>query len=289
MKHPIQLVKQALSQLSSLEKEGFDLTLSLADTTVTHSKIGGFPYIPKSQTPLAFPTDKSDRPLRMICQINLEKLQDVAPIFPLKEGILQFWISDQEESYGKNSDDPFSQENWRILYHKTVEEGYSEEEILTQYPDFVDITREKEVDFFFPVNCPEGFLLDAQPSPCPITLCDASFDPHFSKAFNALCPEHPIDSYADLDLPNKEMSVFLPFCSMEHRLLGYPEFSQEDPRTAFDASDTVLLLQLASELVEEDTGKELNWQDFGTANWFISPEDLENGDFSHVFFTWDAD
>lgn len=289
MKHPVQLVKQALSQLSSLEKEGFDLTLTLSETAVTDSKIGGFPYIPKSQTPLAFPTDGNDRPLRMICQLNLENLHNIAPVFPLKEGILQFWISDQENTYGKNPDAPFLQESWRMLYHHTLEEGYSEEEITAEYPDFVDISREKEVDFFFPVNCPEGFALEAVSRPCPITLCDASFDTHFSEKFNVLCPEHPIKSYDDLDLPNKEMSLFLPHCCMEHRLLGYPEFSQEDPRTAHDATKAVLLLQLVSELVEEDTGKEINWQDFGTANWFIFPEDLEKGDFSKVFFHWEQE
>lgn len=288
MKHDISLVKQALSQLSSLEKDCIDLQFVISETNITDSKIGGFPYVPTSQS-LSFPVDGNNTPLRMICQVNLEGIAKISPIFPLKTGILQFWISDQEESHGTSQEAPFLQEDFRVIYHKTVETAYTAEDILLEYPKFIELDPEEEMPFHFPVNCPEGFLITAAKGKSPLSLSDFSFDQAFSKAFNLLCPEHPVESYEDLDIPNSQLGLFLSHSKLGHRLLGYPDFSQEDPRPVHNGTNLILLLQLDSEMVEEATGKELIWGECGVANWFISPEDLEKGDFSKVLFTWDCD
>jgi len=67
------------------------------------------------------------------------------------------------------------------------------------------------------------------------------------------------------------------------KLLGYPSFSQYDPREKSELQkyDT-LLFQLDSE-----RGKVM-WGDMGVGNFFIPHEKLENWDFSDVLYTWDC-
>ena len=70
------------------------------------------------------------------------------------------------------------------------------------------------------------------------------------------------------------------FASSEHKLSGYPFFTQEDPRTE-DGME--LLFQLNS-----DDAAQMMWGDLGVANFFIAPSDLRRGDFSRVLFNWDC-
>ncbi|WP_368500184.1 DUF1963 domain-containing protein [Kingella sp. (in: b-proteobacteria)] len=48
-----------------------------------------------------------------------------------------------------------------------------------------------------------------------------------------------------------------------------------------------MLLQLDSDAGDDGIDKVL-WGDAGVANFFITPEDLQLRDFSHVLFTWDC-
>lgn len=69
------------------------------------------------------------------------------------------------------------------------------------------------------------------------------------------------------------------------KLLGYPGFCQEDPRSyskelrKYDA----LLLQL-----DGVADGYMMWGDSGVGNFFINGEALRKHDFSDVFFTWDC-
>ena len=69
-------------------------------------------------------------------------------------------------------------------------------------------------------------------------------------------------------------------------MLGYPSFTQEDPRTEDSPFDT-LLLQIDSMRGEENNYSIL-WGDCGVANFFIAQSDLENLDFSRVLYNWDC-
>lgn len=64
-----------------------------------------------------------------------------------------------------------------------------------------------------------------------------------------------------------------------HKLGGYPQFTQSDPREAGDRR--VLLFQL-------DSDDEMMWGDSGIANFFIDPDDLARADFSRVSYHWDC-
>lgn len=64
-------------------------------------------------------------------------------------------------------------------------------------------------------------------------------------------------------------------------MLGYPYFTQWDPRDEEDGR-RILLLQLDS------CDRCVEWGDAGVANFFISPEALERRDFSDVLYNWDC-
>ena len=70
-----------------------------------------------------------------------------------------------------------------------------------------------------------------------------------------------------------------------HHLLGYPYFTQDDPRAEDSPFDTVLF-QMDSEMA--DQGDYVLWGDCGVANFFINLEDLKKQDFSRVLYTWDC-
>lgn len=70
-----------------------------------------------------------------------------------------------------------------------------------------------------------------------------------------------------------------------HRIGGYPHFAQDDPRCFNYDEKEILLFQLDSDEVEDVN---LMWGDAGVANFFISREDLKNGVFSDVLYSWDC-
>ena len=66
------------------------------------------------------------------------------------------------------------------------------------------------------------------------------------------------------------------------KLLGYPYFTQYDPReNGVSQTYDRLLFQL-------DTNKYLMWGDSGVANFFINSEKLANLDFSDILYNWDC-
>jgi uncharacterized protein YwqG len=91
-----------------------------------------------------------------------------------------------------------------------------------------------------------------------------------------------IDQYPK-DIKNKleELSYDL-FTTNGHKIGGYAYFTQTDPREyKKDAQNTVLLFQM-------DSDDEIMWGDVGVANFFISPTDLINKDFTKVMYNWDC-
>ena len=75
-----------------------------------------------------------------------------------------------------------------------------------------------------------------------------------------------------------------------HWLLGWPSFTQEDPREPGGPLEEfgTLLLQIDSVYNEEEREYDVLWGDCGVANFFIRREDLENCDFSRVLYNWDC-
>ena len=73
-----------------------------------------------------------------------------------------------------------------------------------------------------------------------------------------------------------------------HWMLGYPFFTQYDPREYEDnAKFDTLLFQMDSEMADNREDYVL-WGDCGVGNFFIAREDLEKCDFSRVLYNWDC-
>ena len=68
-----------------------------------------------------------------------------------------------------------------------------------------------------------------------------------------------------------------------HKLLGYPCFTQWDPRgDDYNERYNTLLFQMDSEVPD------LLWGDCGVANFFINLDKLKNLDFTDVLYNWDC-
>ncbi|MGK7873632.1 MAG: DUF1963 domain-containing protein, partial [Xenococcaceae cyanobacterium] len=75
-----------------------------------------------------------------------------------------------------------------------------------------------------------------------------------------------------------------------HKIGGYPDFVQEDPRSSSleDEEPYILLLQIDSDTINSDTNKNIMWGDSGVCNFFIKESDLKKLDFTDVLYNWDC-
>lgn len=267
--------KKVAEYVKKVQHKNYTLSLSSEETTVTDSKVGGHPYIAKGDT---IPTVlDSETELRFLAQINLEQL--TGDIFPLKTGILQFWILD-EDVYGADFDEPCSQENFRVTYHKTIEEGYSKEEVEEHFPSLF-----ADVEDGLPIEPDVCFKITATEDISTITMGDFHFDSLFVEKYNEWYPEEAVTAFYDITA-DLDDDIFDELYMEEagHKLLGFPDFTQSDPRE-FKQPEYILLFQLDSDDVGDE---EILWGDCGIGNWFIHPDDLKNGDFSKVMYNWDC-
>jgi uncharacterized protein YwqG len=230
------------------------------------SKLGGSAYWPKQQKP---PVDVDDQPLHLLAQIRLEQLPESLG-FP-RTGLLQFFIQ-STDFYGANIDDGMDMESLsKQRYFKVVHWP----ELSAEY----DVLPAREGEML-PFRTHKGFGMKFNPRMETLSIADFRSDQLFEKltysqameaysAQNAVDPELLWNMLDDRDV-----------IGVQHKLGGYPFFTQSDPRT--DASYE-LLFQL-----DTDDAVDMMWGDVGVANFFIRPEDLKSGDFSKVAYNWDC-
>ena len=161
-------------------------------------------------------------------------------IFP-KEGMLQFFIKD-DNAYGLFEDEG----GYLVVYHKDISEG------IEVYKDFPGspILRVAGMQFTLAEE--------------PMSLSDFRFE----------------DYSADFDEDEFGEELYDAFCGAGSKVLGYPFFTQYDPRN--DEKYDMLLFQLDS---EEGF---VMWGDCGVANFFINADALKRMDFSDVLYNWDC-
>lgn len=222
----------------------------------TISKIGGTPYWPKDKK---YPTTNG-KPMVMAAQLNFSELPHVEG-FPSK-GILQFFLNDYEWD-----------DNTVVVYHPTY--STKEEDMLKEIPR----TSFDEDHEDYPFKGMFKIIKSTIKKQAMTINCDNDFD----EIIVPIIKKHlHVDVKCMWDLPDdvrKPLLKLLSENSWGHRIGGYPDFTQYDPRKK-GQYDT-LLFQL-------DSDKGIMWGDVGIANWFISAADLKKKDFSKVFFTWDC-
>lgn len=219
-------------------------TAPFGNMGVTDSKFGGLHYWDMS---IPYPENMS-----FLAQFNLSQLPKTAKL--PNEGMLQFF-SDCEDKC-------------KVVYHKKIDPDYTADIAAS-----LEITTESENEFMaFEGECGLEFKLTEMY----IGLSDVFGSDIVRKAAAELGFEVADD--AELyEFPLEDEVT-------GHHLLGYPCFSQYDPRDPNGKYNT-LLFQLDSEMSERFS---IMWGDCGVANFFINDKDLENLNFDDVFFTWDC-
>lgn len=252
------------------------------ETSPFESNFGGTPYYPKG---FEYPFVKSltnpniQVPMTLLAQINFEEVPRLEN-FPEK-GILQIFISPDDDLCGANFDKPTEQENYKIFYHADIDKNPENQQKAPKIRDYIS----DYDDYCFPVSVP--LKLSFEPAEGYVSTSNYRFDELFLKLYN----EETGSDYEDtLDLPDEIFSKLIDELSDEgHRMGGYPFFTQSDPREYNEEYKdyNTLLLQIDSET--GDDGEDwILWGDCGVANFFIKPEDLKNCKFDDVLYNWDC-
>ncbi len=250
------------------------------------SKFGGIPYWDMDKP---YPTTSQGSPLMLLAQINLEKMFAEIPPDPQgllpQTGMLQFFI--QVDSayniYGMDFEHQDIQEGFRVVYHEKIDCQVTPEQVeRLQIPVCAGLENTYDSPLF-------------QEAALKITrkeVCMGEGDYRFGKLFGKIAKEKFGDRYKGKSLydcleSDEYDKVMEEFGNEGHWLLGYPYFTQEDPREdegKYKYYDT-LLFQMDSDYGDEDY---VLWGDCGVGNFFIHQEDLKKRDFRKVLYNWDC-
>lgn len=248
------------------------------------SKFGGLPYWDLKKE---YPKDSDGNPLMLLAQLNFDQMEVEEPL-PDK-GMLQFYIK-PDEMFGIDFDHPDKQDTFRVIYHDTVNYDISRDEI--EKLGVPDSSQEKFKDCT-PVQAESA--VECVKDTSSVDFCNYEFEQMFKGVAKELW---------DFDLGEESIYDAVDYEVMEeveeemaedesrggHRMLGYPYFTQTDPREyneEYRAYDT-LLFQMDTEHADEGLDYLVIWGDCGVGNFFITRKDLENRDFSKVLYNWDC-
>ena len=245
---------------------------------LTDSKFGGCPYWEPGRE---YPTGEDGKKLLLLAQINFEQVSPQSALLP-SHGLLQFFASD-DDSIGSDNADPTAQKNFRVVYHESFDTSVTAETVLAMgVPTNTDLPEGSS----FPVT-EELALTFSEYTDC-VNPCLTEFDRLAGEAVGA-----PAAGFSAWDYFNAAEYKYLTdrLDIFGHKILGYPSFTQEDPRldaqtptgekVPTKARYDTLLLQI-------DSQDGVLWGDNGVGNFFISHEALHRRDFSDVLYTWDC-
>ncbi|OTG64697.1 YwqG family protein [Acinetobacter silvestris] len=236
------------------------------------SKVGGEPYLPLKHQ---YPVDSNNVPLKLLAQINFAELP-LHPDLPTK-GILQFFIGG-DDLYGADFEKGQKQEGFRVLFFDDV----MQEKTQLQQDFAPHLSRFTDEEYCSPLS--GQYRIEFKPVVQYISVDDFAFGQKI------LAVEQLYDFEEKFEGEDFYDEWLEPYCEKfsanGHRLLGYPYFTQSDPREyEKNIQDYVLLLQIDSDANE---GNDIMWGDVGVGNFFIHPDDLKKRDFSRVLYNWDC-
>lgn len=234
-------------------------THTLITPKLENSKFGGFPYFPVDQD---FPTSQDGKPMRLLAQLNFAEIPHLSP-YPT-EGLLQFYIAEEDDLHGLDFDHPTKQENWKILFFDTLD-FEARTDLADLYPNewkYSPLQKEAMgLTFELSKDYPNYPTLEYERDVEPI--------------FEQIADAETKDLVEDLYIGSEG--------GMGHKIGGFPYFTQNEIRGYNEAyQDYQLLLQIDSD------GDKIMWGDLGVANFFIRQEDLVKLDFGKVLYNWDC-
>ena len=238
------------------------------------SKVGGLPYWDPA---LPYPTDSQGNKMTLLAQLNFAQLGTEDPL--PAQGLLQFFIG-QDDVFGIDFDQPDSQKDFRVVYHPEPDPALTLEQIQA-----LELPTHVEADLCTPVIREAAFI--AEKTVGYMGPGDCRFEALFREVVRAVTGEDIGDKneYQYFDKADRDY-FYDQLSTAGHRLLGYPFFTQYDPREPEGPYDT-LLFQLDSDMAEDRKDLVL-WGDCGVGNFFINREDLLRRDFSRILYNWDC-
>ena len=251
-------------------------SLEEGEPSLTGSKVGGIPYLPKGAK---WPVDEKGAPLQFLAQIDCAQLTAL-PDHP-HTGLLQQILAAEESSgcqFGANQT-----RHHAVIYHETVDSSVTAADIpLPELPQ----------EDCSPLERGPFRILFGAPVEQGITPGDFRFDHLFVQKWNQRKPDEPIErdwdvfELLDEDDDADDLFGYIGEDVPRHQLGGYPYFTQADPREVQHGDLDTLLFQLDS----DTRGREffICWGDCGVANFFIAKDALKRRDFSQVMYNWDC-
>lgn len=271
-----EMVEKVLAKFDHLNRKSAEIKIvNTNETSITDSKFGGSPYIPRSVGKP--PMNSDDEVFILLAQFNLSQVP--TGIFPTDKGILQFFIDNDDDLYGADYDDWTADDGFKVIFYPEIEDDFLSREEVDKF--YADVEYE-----LTPINKGEWGLEFTEKIEG-LTIGDYRMGDDFADEWNKECPEHEINSCFDLPEELYER-VYDERDGCGHKLLGYPAFTQADPREYDDDKrEFELLFQMDSETIDE-LGCDILWGDLGIATFFIRPEQLAKLDFSEVAYNWDC-
>lgn len=270
----IEKLKKRTKQKAFSLKICEDKTPGLCD-----SKLGGVPYWDNQKM---YPADSRGNQLMLLAQINLEQ-SDLGELLP-KTGMLQFFTG-LDDVFGLDFDEQDRQDTFRVVYHETVNYDVTRKDVMSLgLPTNLD----EEMWEYSPVS--KEYALEISKT----EVCMGESDYRFESLFREIAKEQGITLQEEESLYNliEEKAyeqLVEEMANSGHWLLGYPFFTQSDPREyteEYRYYDT-MLFQLDSDY-GDDEGDLVLWGDCGVGNFFMNSEDLKNCNFNKILYNWDC-
>ena len=279
-----EIKKIVLDILEKNKKPMIEISLSDEKPNLFQSKFGGVPYLPKDKE---VPKNKENEQLTLLAQINIDELPE-NNIYPMKEGILQFWILN-DDILGLDYDTNLG-DGYKIIYYKDIDKSVTEEEILEKYKPY------KDEDSYFPVEgefslsfkLTDGYFSDSNDDFREIVdremkkFYDENKD-KYSEILKIYDKENQLNYWEIWDILEEDKEIGEKLFGAGHKIGGFPDFTQSDIREVGDYE--ILLLQIDSVGTEKN---EIMWGDCGIANFFIREKDLKELNFDRAIYNWDC-
>ncbi len=130
-------IVEKIKEMTGIPAIFIDRKPNTVQPSLTDSKFGGLPYWDMEKE---YPTDSKGEKMMLLAQINFSDLCAFDTELP-KEGMLQFFITVDDDVFGMDFDDPVSQKDFRVVFHDTVRQDVTEEQVQT-----LNIVRAEEAD-----------------------------------------------------------------------------------------------------------------------------------------------
>ena len=260
----ISLSQQLESFRTVLEPSAIEymkMSVSTKASSLTNSKLGGMPYLPKGET---HPRDEKAEYMLLLAQVNFSEGIFPSP-FPT-EGLLQFFISPSAYEQTLKTGGILTPSYFHIRYFPTI----TTEELVT---DFTYLQHVQTHIFPIKEELPLSFSKKIEPVSATDYRLTNFISPKLMEQFTKT--EHHL--FPDIYLQY--------FSGADMKTGGYPYFIGEDIRGNYPSLQTydTLLLQILS-----DDEIDIMWGDCGVIKFFINRDKLERLDFSDVLlFTED--